>query len=260
MGLRVEMFTMFSDNYGFLLIDEATNKAALVDPGEAEACLRQVKKHQVDLEAIFNTHHHSDHAGGNREVLSTHPEIKVYAGHHDKGRIPGVTDLLEHGDRVTMGATEFEVLFVPGHTSGHIAYYTEGKLFCGDTLFSGGCGRLFEGTPEQMNNSLNEVLAALPDSTEVYCAHEYTINNLNFAQTLESNNPDLQQAIAESKKKLAEGNYTVPSTLGREKLFNPFMRTDSPEILKSLQSAFRGREFSSADRVFAAIRELKDRY
>lgn len=200
--MQVYRLPVLSDNYIFLLHDRDRNIAAIVDPALAQPVLQQLQALGARLTAIFNTHPDKDHIGGNSELLQRFPQVKVYGGIEDRGRIPGQEVFLKDGDRVTFGSRSAEIFFVPGHTKGHIAYYfpptnsnDSGELFCGDTLFAGGCGRLKEGTPAQMLASLRK-LGTLPDQTRVWCAHEYTLKNLEFALTVDPDNLDLQHRFA----------------------------------------------------------------
>lgn len=246
-----------SDNYIFLLHDRHSNTAAVVDPAEAQPVLQCLKQLGADLVAIFNTHHHADHVGANQQLIKHWPRLCVYGGAEDRGRIPGQQVFLKEGDRVEFADKEAEIFFVPGHTRAHIAYYfaptageDTGDLFCGDTLFAGGCGRLFEGTPAQMVNSLTK-LRNLPDNTRVWCAHEYTLNNLKFALTVEPNNLDLQNRYEKVERDRSSGEATIPSLLGIEKLTNPFLRWD----VRELQSQIGSQEPA---RVFGRLRGMKD--
>ncbi|MTJ09049.1 hydroxyacylglutathione hydrolase [Anabaena sp. UHCC 0204] len=257
--MQVIRLPVLSDNYIFLLHDRQQNIAAVVDPAEAQPVLEELRKLKVDLVAIFNTHHHGDHVGGNTELMKVFPEVTVYGGAEDRGRIPGQQVFLQEGDRVHFGNRTAEVFFVPGHTRAHIAYYfppespgEPGELFCGDTLFAGGCGRLFEGTPGQMLDSLSK-LRALPDHTRVWCAHEYTLSNLRFAVTVDADNVDLQKRYQEVQAQRQANKPTVPSILGVEKLTNPFLRWESPSLQRTAKSD---------DRVqtFARIRGMKDKF
>lgn len=248
-----------SDNYIFLLHDPETNTAAVVDPAQAAPVLDQLEQLEAKLVAIFNTHHHSDHVGGNRELIKRFEGITVYGGKQDKGRIPGQQVFLEPGDRVTFSDRTAQVLFVPGHTRAHIAYYfpptpsePTGELFCGDTLFAGGCGRLFEGTPAQMVDSLSQI-RNLPDSTRIWCAHEYTLNNLRFALTVDPDNHLLQQRYDQVKSQREQNQATIPSVLEIEKQTNPFLRWDQPSLQQKAQT-------ETPVRVFARIRGMKDRF
>ncbi|MFQ5683066.1 MAG: hydroxyacylglutathione hydrolase [Candidatus Binatia bacterium] len=255
--MRVVQIPLLRDNYAYLIVSETTNQAAILDPSEAEPVLRRVTAENVSLRAILNTHHHRDHTGGNTGLLEELP-LKVYGHCNDEGRIPGLTQPLNEGDKVTVGDLKARTLFIPGHTKGHIAYLFENKLFCGDTLFVAGCGRLFEGTAEQMHDSLNK-LQALPDDTLVYCGHEYTEKNLQFALTLEPNNKALSEKIRRVRSLRAEGISTVPSTLREEKEVNPFLRCDSEEIKENLKTRFPTSP-SDAISVFSRIRQLKDQF
>lgn len=231
-----------SDNYIFLLHDAQRKQAAVVDPAEAAPVLRELDRLKATLVAIFNTHHHGDHVGGNAQLLQRFPEAVVYGGREDRGRIPGQQIFLEEGDRVWFGDREATVYFVPGHTRAHIAYYFPpqvsgevGELFCGDTLFAGGCGRLFEGTPTEMVNSLGK-LRGLPDTTHVWCAHEYTLKNLQFAHAVDRTNHALMERLAEVQALREQGQPTVPSLLGVEKHTNPFLRWDQPTLQAAMHS------------------------
>ncbi|BAY39113.1 beta-lactamase-like protein [Nostoc sp. NIES-2111] len=257
--MQVIRLAALSDNYIFLLHDPQQNIAAVVDPAESEPVLKQLAQLNAELVAIFNTHHHNDHVGGNQQLIQKFPQVKVYGGAEDKGRIPGQQVFLQQGDRVQFADRVADVIFVPGHTRAHIAYYfppqtpnEPGELFCGDTLFAGGCGRLFEGTPAQMVESLTK-LRSLPENTRVWCAHEYTLKNLQFALSVDGGNTDLQKRFDEVQKQRTQGIPTVPSQLGVEKLTNPFLRWEQP----SLQTAVKSND---PIQTFARIRGLKDRF
>ncbi|MBE9009493.1 hydroxyacylglutathione hydrolase [Pseudanabaenaceae cyanobacterium LEGE 13415] len=254
--MQIYRISALSDNYIFLLFDVAQKNAAVVDPAEAAPVLKKLEELDATLVAIFNTHHHHDHVGGNRALLNRFPDAIVYAGVHDRGRIPGQSVELNAGDRVQFSDRTAEVFFVPGHTRGHIAYYfppvanEPGELFCGDTLFSAGCGRLFEGTPAQMVNSLSQI-RALPDNTRVWCAHEYTLKNLKFALTIEPHNPDLQARFAQVQA--AKDQPTIPADLELEKRINPFLRWDDPKIQTAIGQ-------TDAIATFATLREKRNQF
>ncbi|WP_442786408.1 hydroxyacylglutathione hydrolase [Leptothoe sp. PORK10 BA2] len=255
--MQIHRINAWSDNYIFLL--HAGSVAAVVDPTEAQPVLDKLAALGAELIAIFNTHHHGDHVGGNRQLLEQFPDATVYASEADQGRIPGQTVFLNGGDTVEFCDRTATVVFVPGHTRGHIAYYfapieddEPGELFCGDTLFAGGCGRLFEGTPDQMVNSLNK-LRQLPDNTRIWCAHEYTLSNLKFAITVDGQNPDLQNRYAQVQAARQRQEATVPSLLGIEKKTNPFLRWDQP----ALQATAKMKDPA---RVFGRIRGMKDMF
>ena len=257
--MQVYRIPVLSDNYIFLLHDRDRRTAAVVDPAVAEPVLEQLISLGAELTAILNTHHHSDHVGGNRQLIDRFPEVKVYGGAEDRGRIPGQQVFLQGGDRVEFADRTAEIFFIPGHTKAHIAYYFSpnnpgetGELFCGDTLFAGGCGRLFEGTPTQMVASLAQ-LRNLPDNTRVWCAHEYTLKNLQFALTVDSDNLDLQQRWGEVKAARSRNEPTIPSSIALEKSTNPFLRWD----FASLQSATNSQD---SVQTFARLRGMKDRF
>ena len=255
--LQVTAIPAFADNYLWLIHDG--QHAAVVDPGDAAPVEAALASLSLKLDAILLTHHHADHAGGVAALLAAR-NIPVYGP--AKERIAGVSMPLSEGQQVTLpslGLT-LSVLDVPGHTAGHIAYVAadQGWLFCGDTLFAGGCGRLFEGTPEQMTASLAK-FAALPDDTAVYCAHEYTVSNLRFAIAAEPDNLRLAERLAHEQQRRTRGEATVPSTIGLEKQTNPFLRYREPGVLKALQA--QGKlERNDPVAAFAALREWKNAF
>jgi hydroxyacylglutathione hydrolase len=255
--LSVVPIPAFSDNYLWLVHDG--NHAAIVDPGDAAPVLAALDAHRLSLVAILLTHHHADHVGGVPSLLQKF-KVPVFGPRTEP--IKNITMPLAEGDLAEIPELNLtlSVLDVPGHTRGHIAYVAadQGWLFCGDTLFAGGCGRLFEGTPEQMIDSLTK-LAALPDTTQVYCAHEYTLSNLRFAQEAEASNEAIRLRIQSEQRKRDQGIPTVPSTIGLEKLTNPFLRYQEPAIIESLLSTGRLAQPESIS-AFAALREWKNSY
>jgi hydroxyacylglutathione hydrolase len=255
--LSVLAVPAFNDNYLWLVHDHIN--AIVIDPGDASPILAALDAHKLSLVAILLTHHHADHIGGVPALLQGF-KVPVFGPQLEK--IATVTHPLHEGDHVTIPELQLNlsVLDVPGHTRGHIAYVAPEQrwLFCGDTLFAGGCGRLFEGSPAQMATSLAK-LAELPDNTEVYCAHEYTLANLRFAQAVDPDNAILIDRIQVEQAKRNQGLPTVPSTIGLEKATNPFMRYMQPAILNRLKAANRlhGTEPVAA---FAALREWKNTF
>ncbi|MEF8729792.1 MAG: hydroxyacylglutathione hydrolase [Accumulibacter sp.] len=242
----------FKDNYIWLLRKGAA--ATVVDPGDARPVLEVLERERLTLASILVTHHHADHQGGVAELLAHH-RAEVFGPAAEA--IGGINRPLRGGETIQPAGCDssFAVLAVPGHTLGHLAYYGAGCLFCGDTLFAGGCGRLFEGTAVQMAASLAS-LAALPDETVVYCAHEYTQANLCFALAVEPGNRYLQVRAAEVTAARASGQATVPSTIACEKASNPFLRCAEPEVVAAAQR--HGAAAADAVAVFAALREWKN--
>ena len=259
-ALSVLAVPAFKDNYLWLVHDGLN--AAAVDPGDSAPILAALAAHKLTLTVILLTHHHADHIGGVPGLLAL-AKVPVFGPRNDN--ISAVTVPLGEGDRVEVpgiGLT-LRVLDVPGHTKGHIAYVRETPgehwLFCGDTLFAGGCGRIFEGTPAQMADSLGK-LAALPDDTSVYCAHEYTLANLRFANAVEPGNPRLHARVEADSAKRDAGLATVPSTIGVEKATNPFLRYREPEIIASLVAAHKIDVGAAPLAAFAALREWKNSF
>ncbi len=255
--MKIISIPLLRDNYGYLVVSEPTREALVIDPSEAEPVLRRVEEERLRLTAILNTHHHRDHTGGNDGIL-THGKIDIYGHKSDAVRIPGLTHGVEEGDEIRLGELVGKVLYIPGHTTGHVAYLFGNNLFCGDTLFTGGCGRLFEGTPEQMHASLSKLMM-LPDDTKVYCGHEYTENNLRFAVSLEPKNHKLASRLERVHALRARGVSTVPATLEEEKQTNPFLRWDSKELRDTLKRDFPAQVMEPVA-VFAQVRKLKDQF
>lgn len=236
------------DNYVWLVVDEKEKVAAVVDPAEPHPVEAALGELGVRLVSIWNTHHHGDHVGGNLDLISAYGPLEVAASAYDgdHGRVPGQTRRLGDGDTFAFGGAEVRVMFIPGHTLGHIALILGPHLFCGDTLFGACCGRLFEGTPAMMQNSLAR-LRELPGDTWVHCGHEYTHGCLRFAREVDPDNPELIERCTRAQGVTA----TIPSRLGEEKATNPFLRWDAPAL-----RATTGEEDPVA--VFAALRRRKD--
>ncbi len=251
----------FTDNYFWKITSGNTsdNLAVVVDPGDAAVVIANLQKNQQQLSAILITHHHSDHIGGVKALKQKYP-CKVYGPAKEASQV--VERQLVEGENITPEGLSFEfnILDVPGHTLGHISYYcAELKaLFCGDTLFAGGCGRIFEGSAAQMHHSLAK-LAKLPADTRIYCAHEYTLSNLNFAISVEPNNIALQERLAAVKLAVANNIPTVPSLLAEELATNPFLRVEQAEIINSTPSSSTPASRTLVD-TFAAIRTMKDNF
>ena len=263
MSRDVALIPILSDNYAYLVIDRAAGVAAVVDPGDVEPVLAALEREGVKLAAIWATHHHGDHIAG-IEPLRAQFDVPVYGGARDRGRILGLSHPLAAGDEVRVGGIRARVLELFGHTLGHIAYFVDGDdgeppaLFCGDALFAGGCGRLFEGTAAQLSHSLSDVLGVLPGDTRVYCGHEYTLANLKFALTVEPGNAALRQRFEQVSRLRAASRPAIASTLGAERATNPFLRCETPEVIATARR--HNRKASSRAEVFAAIRALKDQF
>ena len=255
--MRVVPIPQLMDNYAYLVVDPDTGQAAIVDCAEAEPVLRTVAQERVKLTAVLPTHHHFDHVGGNLDLLAAQPGLAVYGVDQ---RIPGLTQAVRDGDHVRVGSLDARVIFIPAHTTGHIAYYFSGQhaVFTGDTLFAGGCGRLFEGDAAMMIRSLSK-LSALPDDTDVYFGHEYTEKNLRFALTLEPHNAALEKKHAWAQAQNRQGGTTTPTTIASEKATNPFLRWNSAELRQTLHERFPDLPMDDVD-VFAKTRALKDEF
>ncbi len=254
-GMQIVPLSAFSDNYIWAIV--ADGLCVVVDPGDAAPVERFLAERHLTLDAILITHHHGDHTGG-IAALSARHHPKVFGPATEA--IAGLTDTLTDGATQSLlnGALSLSVMAVPGHTAGHIAYLSPGALFCGDTLFSAGCGRLFEGTPAQMHASLGR-FAALPDDTRVYCAHEYTQSNLRFALAVEPGNPDIVAYSGQCDALRAQARPTIPTTIGVERRINPFLRCDQADV-RRMAEAVSGETLEDAGAVFAALRRWKNEF
>lgn len=258
--LIVAQFPCLDDNYGYLIHDESTGETAAVDTPDASIYEAELKKRNWKLSHIFNTHHHWDHTGGNLELKSSSSSssLVIMGPKAEESKIPGISSALSHGDCIRLGNHPVEILDVGGHTKGHIAYYfpNQDKLFCGDALFTLGCGKMFEGTAQQFWTSLSRI-RELPDETMVYSAHEYTMGNAKFAQSVEPQNQDLVKRIQELVAMREQKLPTVPSPLGMEKKTNPFLRCDISEEIRGNVKVEQGDDDATA---FWKVRKAKDNF
>ncbi|MDZ7279398.1 hydroxyacylglutathione hydrolase [Pantoea eucrina] len=241
------------DNYIWTLTD-SDNRCLIVDPGEAQPVLEKLKANQWQPVAILLTHHHHDHVGGVAELVEAYPHLTVYGP--EETATKGAQHILKEGDEISVLGLRFQIIATPGHTLGHISYYSAPYLFCGDTLFSGGCGRLFEGTAQQMFESFQK-LSALADETVVCCAHEYTLSNMKFAAAILPQDPQIMARYQEIKDLRAENRITLPTKLAKEREINLFLRTQEPDLQKALGLNVPAEPLW---RTFAVLREKKDRF
>ena len=263
MSLIVTPIPAFNDNYIWLVQGATSPCVAVVDPGDAAPVLKYLEEHQLSLDAILLTHHHADHIGGVSTLAERYPAAHIWGPHSDK--IPQVHTLVSQGDSFQICGYHFRVLEVPGHTLDHIAYYAEplsegeyGSLFCGDTLFAAGCGRMFEGTAPMMSASLDK-LKALPAKTRVYCAHEYTQANIAFARAVEPDNEELIKREQQARETRAQNLPTLPSSIELEIRTNPFLRCQIEDVQKAAQARSQSALANDAD-VFGALRAWKDNF
>jgi len=253
--MQIALVPLLTDNYGYLLHDPASGATAIVDPSEAGPVLAAAEARGWRLSHILNTHHHADHSGGNLGLKQA-TGAAVVGPAPDRARIPGIDIALDEGGRFRLGDAEAEILFIPGHTKGHIAFHFRGEraLFCGDTLFSLGCGRMFEGTAPMMWASLDK-LRRLPAETRVFCGHEYTAANARFAVSIDPDNQALRRREREIAELRAQNRPTIPSTMGEERTANPFLRADDPALAAAV-----GLPDAPPAEVFGEIRRRKDNF
>ncbi|KAL5006225.1 hypothetical protein ScPMuIL_015031 [Solemya velum] len=255
-SMEVHLVPALDDNYMYILEDTTTKECAAVDPVEPGKILNEVKNRNLSLTSILTTHHHWDHAGGNKALVKEAGKLMVFGG---DDRIDGLTHKVKHGDQIKVGSLDIQCLFTPCHTSGHICYFIPGPssqqpiVFTGDTLFMGGCGRFFEGTADQMYNALVMILSRLPQHTKVYCGHEYTINNLRFAAHVEPHNEDISKTLEWAKSQRSQKQATIPSTVEQEMKINPFMRVGEQPV-----QTFAGK--TDPIQVMAHVRKEKDNF
>ena len=252
--MKIEIIRCLSDNFSYLIFEKNTNTLAIVDPAEFNTCDKVIKKYKK-LDYILNTHHHADHVDGNIELKKKY-NARVLGFFGDKNRIPGIDVLLKKNQNYKIGNLSFKVIFIPGHTKGHVAFYFEKDkiLFSGDTLFSLGCGRIFEGTHQDMFNSLNKI-KALPPETKIFCRHEYTKTNLDFCLKYDTNNSSLKEKSIKINSLLKKNLPTIPTTIDDELKSNIFLRCNNSLIKQSLNL-----KDASDQEVFTKLRDLKDTF
>jgi len=253
--LDIRIIKCLSDNYSYLIRDKKTNLVGIVDPSEFNPVDLEISKTYKKLDFILNTHHHNDHVGGNIDLKEKY-NSKIICSTYDQKRIPGADIKKSDGDKFSLGETNFKIIHIPGHTLGHIAFYSEeaSTIFTGDTLFSLGCGRIFEGTFEQMFESLKKI-QNLPKNTMMYCGHEYTKNNGQFCVSIDKDNSKLKDRIQYVKNRAKKNLPTLPVTLGEELETNIFLRCDDKKIKNNLKM-----DNSSKLEVFIKLRNLKDKF
>ena len=255
----VEIVPVLGDNYAYLVGCEQSGQAAAVDPADADAVAQRAEALGLRLVAVWSTHHHGDHTMGNRELARRLPGLKVYGHALERDSIPALTDPLEHGSTIEIGGLQVEALHTPGHTRGSVCYRVQDALFSGDTLFAAGCGRLFEGDPSTMFRSLHEVIGPLPPETRVFCGHEYTEKNLDFAWSVEPDCPALQARIEAVRALRARGEPAVPFSLADEHATNPFLRVERAAIQEGLRQRFGAGGLDPLG-VFTRLRELRNSF
>ena len=253
--MDIDIIPCLNDNYSYLIKDNQTDTVAISDPSEFRPCDKKINEKYKKLDFILNTHHHFDHVGGNAELKKKYGS-KILGFEKDQKRIPAIDVLLKDDQEFKIGNLDFKTIFIPGHTSGHIAFYLEKEkvIFTGDTLFSLGCGRVFEGTYEEMFNSLNKI-KSLPEDTKIYCGHEYTKNNFNFCFKFNPNNNHLKDKQKEIDAKTKEGKPTIPSTIKEEIKTNIFLRYDDLDVKDTLNL-----KNASDLEIFTKLRDLKDNF
>lgn len=255
--LTIQAVPAFKDNYIWFIQEPDSRKLLIVDPGDATPVIDAIEQQQLDPVALLITHHHSDHIAGIEELVNYYG-IPVFGPKYEA--IPSLTYPLSACDELNINPAfpPLTVLDVPGHTRGHIAFLIDGNLFCGDTLFGAGCGRLLGGTAEQLHHSL-QLIASLPEQTKIFCAHEYTQANLRFATHVEPNNAEIRQRIVDTDALVKNGKPSVPSSLGLELKTNPFLRCQQPEVIQAAQQ-FSGHQLHRSDAVFTTLRSWKDQF
>jgi hydroxyacylglutathione hydrolase len=244
------------DNYIWMFTDPDTNMAWVIDPGDARPVLKALEEYNLQLAGIFITHHHHDHSGGVQELLRKYPSAPVYGSHLSP--LSFITNHIKEGDEISCSDIKLKAMAIPGHTLDHTAYVGNGWLFSGDTLFSMGCGKIFEGTPDQMYHSLQK-LTVLPDETNVFCGHEYTLANLRFAEHVTPDNAAIKEKIDAITELTDKHKPTLPSTIAEEKRLNPFLRCKDPVIVKAVNK-YAKQTLDTSVKVFAKLREWKNHF
>ena len=256
--MKVIVVPCLQDNYSYIIVDEQSGEAAVVDPSEAWPVLRELEKRQLRLQAVLCTHHHADHVGGLEDIIEELGRVRVIGFKGDHSRLPLLNELLADGQAFSVCGVPGVMLHTPGHTTGGVVYHLQNHLFTGDTLFCGGCGRLFEGTAAQMLASLDKIMGCDPD-TLVYCGHEYTAVNLNFARQVEPGNEDTATRLAQVQQECARGLPSVPSTLADERKTNPFLRCREPAFIRQVQANHALKD-TGPEALFAFIRGLRNNF
>ena len=256
--MNVVIVPCLYDNYAYLAVDEPSGRAVVVDPSEGVPILQKLEALGLEPAGVLCTHHHGDHVGGLGEILDRFPDLPVYAHERDKDRIPGLTATARHKDEVSLGGLSFRALHVPGHTLGAVTWVADDVAFTGDTLFVGGCGRVFEGTAKLMYASLNDVLGGLDPTTKIFCGHEYTTANLRFAKHVEPSNGAVADKLAAVEQLRARKEPSIPSLLSEELTTNPFMRCAEPGVVEFAREHDAGGVDPVS--VFAAVRAAKNQF
>lgn len=256
--MQVVLVPCLFDNYAYLAVDEGSARAVIVDPSEAKPILDKLASLGLEPAGVLCTHHHADHVGGLEEVIASYPGLPVYAHERDKDRIAGVTHTVRHKDEVQLGGIDFRALHTPGHTLGAVTWLADGCAFTGDTLFVGGCGRVFEGTAKMMHASVQDVIGSLDPGTRVYCGHEYTLANLRFAKHVEGDNEAVARKLAEVEALRERKEPSIPSTLSDELATNPFLRCSEPGVVDFAREHDAGGVDPVS--VFAAVRAAKNQF